>query len=479
MTNQLRVDLANQFVSSPSSNLPLYFFFGSMSRWKDRFAVLDIENGSTTVITSTPDHEVVVGDSVRVDGVTGMTQINNLEGTVLSVAADQFTVNIDSSGFSTYVSGGYVERFVSVANEDETIEDIKSKILAMKFVSGDMICHVIKRNDYATGKIFDAYDPTTDMSDKDFYCYSNGSIYVCLDNARGMVSTIQPVGSARSPQTYRDGYIWKFVQRVDDHDMSLFGSVDWLPVRPLKYVNNQKGSIQSILVKNRGNSYKHNDQVHIVGDGQSAKFSIGRFFENGSIMNIVPINSGVGYTWAKAWIESTSGTEAELEVVVNKADEIVDPVRELLAHSVRINVPVKGNEDGQIYIGPIRTAGILRPDSDEVSKFKDVVDARSSVNVEGDGQVFSTGDELVGLISNTHAVCAGSEPSKIYFTEESGSGFIEGEIINSGVKSVVTGSINRFDIETLQNCNYIVVKNFTPQNRNADQVDHYVFTITF
>ncbi|QIG67950.1 baseplate wedge subunit protein [Rhizobium phage RHph_Y68] len=479
MTNQLRVDLANQFVSSPSSNLPLYFFFGSMSRWKDRFAVLDIENGSTTLITSTPDHKVVAGDVVRVDGVTGMTQINNLEGTVLSVTDDQISVNIDSSGFSTYVSGGYIERFVAVADDDETIEDIKSKILALKFVSGDMICHAIKRNDYAVGKIFDAYDPSTDMSEKNFYCYSNGSIYICLDNARGMVSTIPPVGSSRAPQTYRDGYIWKFVQRVDDHDLDLFGSADWIPVRPLKYVNNQKGSIQSILVKNRGSQYKHNDKVHIVGDGQSASFSIGRFFENGSIMNIVPINPGVGYTWAKAWIESSTGTEAELEVVINKFDEIVDPVRELFAHSVRVNVPVKGNENGQVYIGPIRTAGILRPDASKISSFKDIIDARSSVDVEGDGQIFSTGDELVGLISNTRAICAGSEPSRIYFTEESGSGFIEGEIVNSGVKSVVTGSINRFDAQALQNCNYIITKNFLPQNRNADQVDNYVFTITF
>ncbi|AIK68266.1 baseplate wedge subunit [Rhizobium phage vB_RleM_P10VF] len=479
MTNQLRVDLANQFVSSPSSKLPLYFFFGSMTSWKNNFAILDIDNGSTTTIRSTTDHRVSEGDTVRVKDVVGMTQINELEGAVISVAGDSFVVDIDSSGFSTYVSGGRVETYVSVADEVEVLDDIKTKMLALKFISGDMLCHVIKRNDYEAGKVFDAYDPTTDMTDKNFYCFSGGSIYVCLDNAKGMISTTRPVGSARSPQNYSDGYIWKFVQRVDNTDMARFGSDDWLPVRPLKYVNNQKGSIQSILVKNRGDSYKHNDKVKIVGDGQGAKFSIGRFFGNGSIMNIVPINHGVGYTWAKAWIESASGEEAELEVNINKFDQIVDPVRELLAHTVRVNVPLNGSEDGQIYLGPIRTAGIIRPDLDGVDDLQDIVDARSILEVEGDGQVFNVGDEITGLISQTRAICAGAEPSRLFFVEEAGSGFVEGEIVSSGVKSVVTGAITRFDASILDNSNYIIVKNFVFQNRNADQVDNYIFTIKF
>jgi hypothetical protein len=196
-------------------------------------------------------------------------------------------------------------------------------------------------------------------------------------------------------------------------------------------------------------------------------------------MNIVPINHETGYTWAKAWIESSDGSEAELQVIVNKFDEVVDPIRELFSHTVRVNVALKGSEDDQIYLGPVRTAGILRPDAEEISKFKDIIDARSVVEIEGDGQIFNVGDELVGLISNTRAICSGSEPARLFFTEETGNGFIEGEIITSGVKSAVTGKIDRFDISSLQNCNYVVVKNFIPKNRNADQVDNFIFTITF
>jgi len=57
-------------------------------------------------VTSTA-HGLVVGDSVTFHNVVGMTQINTLTGKVQSVVdANNFTVNINSVAFTTYVSGG-------------------------------------------------------------------------------------------------------------------------------------------------------------------------------------------------------------------------------------------------------------------------------------------------------------------------------------------------------------------------------------
>jgi uncharacterized phage protein (TIGR02218 family) len=50
----------------------------------------------------------VAGEIVSFSGVSGMTQINGLNGTVTGVGATTITVNINSSGFSTYTSGGTV-----------------------------------------------------------------------------------------------------------------------------------------------------------------------------------------------------------------------------------------------------------------------------------------------------------------------------------------------------------------------------------
>lgn len=46
------------------------------------------------------------GDSFYISGVAGMTQINGLRATVISTYAGGCVVNINSSGFSTYTSGG-------------------------------------------------------------------------------------------------------------------------------------------------------------------------------------------------------------------------------------------------------------------------------------------------------------------------------------------------------------------------------------
>lgn len=49
-----------------------------------------------------------VNDSVHFSGVSGMTEINGMRGTVQSVGANDITVDIDSSAFTAYSSGGDV-----------------------------------------------------------------------------------------------------------------------------------------------------------------------------------------------------------------------------------------------------------------------------------------------------------------------------------------------------------------------------------
>ena len=73
-------------------------------------------NSSATVTGITQASQAViscvntyaVGASVHLSGVVGMTEINGLRGIVLSQTSGSITVNIDSSGFSAYSSGGVV-----------------------------------------------------------------------------------------------------------------------------------------------------------------------------------------------------------------------------------------------------------------------------------------------------------------------------------------------------------------------------------
>lgn len=66
-------------------------------------AITKAANAQVTVTS----HGLVVGDVVTFHSVVGMLQINTLSGIVQSVVdANNFTVNINSVNFTTYVSGG-------------------------------------------------------------------------------------------------------------------------------------------------------------------------------------------------------------------------------------------------------------------------------------------------------------------------------------------------------------------------------------
>lgn len=67
-------------------------------------AITGITQASQAVVTA--NNTLAVGETAHISGVAGMTQINGLRGTVVARTATQFTLNINSNGFSAYTSGG-------------------------------------------------------------------------------------------------------------------------------------------------------------------------------------------------------------------------------------------------------------------------------------------------------------------------------------------------------------------------------------
>ena len=67
---------------------------------------------SSTVVSA----YLEIGDVVRFSGVVGMTEINDLIGTITAITSGtEFTVDIDSSGFTAYTSGGEIDYVSPVA----------------------------------------------------------------------------------------------------------------------------------------------------------------------------------------------------------------------------------------------------------------------------------------------------------------------------------------------------------------------------
>lgn len=66
--------------------------------------VQGVQTGTATPTVNATGHPFVNGQIVRFYTVSGMTQINNLTGTVSSAAANSFVVNINTTGFSSWVT---------------------------------------------------------------------------------------------------------------------------------------------------------------------------------------------------------------------------------------------------------------------------------------------------------------------------------------------------------------------------------------
>lgn len=64
---------------------------------------------ATQAVLTIGTHTLLVNDTVYIANVVGMTQINGLTGIIQTVAATTIALNINSTAFSTYTSGGIVE----------------------------------------------------------------------------------------------------------------------------------------------------------------------------------------------------------------------------------------------------------------------------------------------------------------------------------------------------------------------------------
>lgn len=69
-----------------------------------RYYIANITTGRTTLVQLTTSHFYGIGSKIRfhIPQVCGMTELNNLVGTIISKTAATFTVNIDSTGFTAF-----------------------------------------------------------------------------------------------------------------------------------------------------------------------------------------------------------------------------------------------------------------------------------------------------------------------------------------------------------------------------------------
>jgi len=202
------------------------------------------------------------------------------------------------------------------------------------------------RHNWTLGTVYDQYDDAygeTDANDDPitpasgaatlsasvFYVVNDEyNVYKCISNGDEAVSTVKPTGTDTNPFETSDGYIWKFMFRVEAGDVTKFLTPSHIPVRKMAGLGEPQydvnGFVDGISVTSGGSGYSTPPYVVIQGDGKTAPtviidsttgedasaFSI--CSTNGSnediVSSIVVTNGGSGYrsTLSKTFNGSTS-----------------------------------------------------------------------------------------------------------------------------------------------------------------------------
>ncbi len=99
--------------------LPRYFNFvakDTVLTSLPTFAISAITRSNPGQVTTAVNHGFVTGQQVYLTGVNGMTQLNGQVVTVTVVDTTNFTIGVDTTGYSVYASGGTVSRLAGLTS---------------------------------------------------------------------------------------------------------------------------------------------------------------------------------------------------------------------------------------------------------------------------------------------------------------------------------------------------------------------------
>lgn len=71
-----------------------------------------ITKANPGVVTTSAPHGFSNGDEIWIESVVGMTQVNDLVFTIGGASGSTFNLGVDTTAYSTYVSGGFARKFV-------------------------------------------------------------------------------------------------------------------------------------------------------------------------------------------------------------------------------------------------------------------------------------------------------------------------------------------------------------------------------
>jgi len=360
----------------------------------------------------------------------------------------------------------------------------------VKRIQSADVTHAVPRYDWTSGTVYTAYDDTsTSLLTDTFYVMTEDyNVYKCLFNNASAASTTKPTGTSSARFTTADGYIWKFMYTVSTAKALKFLTSDYMPIQTLASDDGTTqwsvqsaavdGAIEVIKVTSGGSGYATAPSVTIVGDGTGATANA---TITANVVTAVTITAaGTGYT--KASVSFASGAAAATAIISPRYGHGADPIEELGAKYIMINVRLDGSESNTISTAnEFRQVGIVR----DPYLFGTTTRASASsyrqtfkYQLSGISGTFSL-HEPVSSGSNTSNVVEWDTPN-LYVIKPINQNFANGATI-TGATSTATGTIAAITTPGLQpyTGDILYVENRVPISRAADQIEDVKLIIQF
>ena len=259
-------------------------------------AITGISKASSAIVTSN-GHGYEIGDAITFDAVVGMEEINTLEGSITAADTNTFTVNINTSGFSTYGSGGVAKRqqVVGVAESIDSQEFygssakplVKEKIWYDDNIKTD--AEAMEKADLLLAK----YEFPTTRGTVTLSHETGGSIY---DYPKYEVGKLIKLSF---PRQQIDGLFMLLRKKVQQHPY-------WVTLEFAEFARGQEFQIQDILKelrKQRADQKSSDITTKVLGSNVKINVAItwkieereeDAFIYNHSTWNAQPLNDASG-----------------------------------------------------------------------------------------------------------------------------------------------------------------------------------------
>lgn len=144
-------------------------------------AIITAATKASPCVITAASHGLVTGDSIVIKVVQGMTELNDTTHTATKITNDTFSIGVDSSAYTTYVSGGYASK--------ASYNTIAATLYATEEYGWIVESHNRNRIELTTEDIVLGRDPVATNEPEMFYV--DGSNNIVLVDSPDAVYTIK------------------------------------------------------------------------------------------------------------------------------------------------------------------------------------------------------------------------------------------------------------------------------------------------